>query len=332
VLDDAFRDLCSQAFADVHVLWYPRQALRRAHVWQGLRLFAGFLSQLRAFRADLAFNIEEDSLSSRLTQLSGARFRLGCSPTRHRFGYDHVLPIDYGAYHRWHSFEAVFAALGLADAAPEYINLHIDRADAVTIEKLHELCISARERLVAIHPAATKDYKKWPESAFSALCNLLIENGYSPLLLGAGDIDAARCTRIAKSVAGTEFARVHNLCNRLSLAELAGLFLLCDGIVGNDSGPSHLASAQGLPGVVIFGPSDPSIWGPLGVDSRVMRRVDQCDPRCSRRACFADYRCLQSIKPGEVLNALLALAPERKPGHNFEQILEHTTEQHRETR
>ena len=32
--------------------------------------------------------------------------------------------------------------------------------------------------------------------------------------------------------------------------------------VGNDSGPAHMAAAFGLPVVVIFGPSDPAIWGP----------------------------------------------------------------------
>ena len=84
--------------------------------------------------------------------------------------------------------------------------------------------------------------------------------------------------------------------------------------VGNDSGPSHLASAQGLPGVVIFGPSDPSIWGPLGPRTRVLRKVDQCDPRCSRRACFATYRCLHAVRPQEVLDTLLAQLADQQTG------------------
>lgn len=315
MLDDSFRGLCGAAFADIRVLWYPRQALRRANLWRRTRLFLGFLRQLRGFRADVAFNIEEDSLSSRLTQLSGARFRLGCSPARHRFGYHKVLPIDYGASHRWYSYRAVFAALGMADESVSgYINLNINQIDANLIETLHELGVDARERLVAIHPAATKDYKKWPEPAFKELCNLLINRGYSPVLLGAGSVDAGRCAGIASAVPASGSARLHNLCNRLSLAELAGLFRLCRGIVGNDSGPSHLASAQGLPGVVIFGPSDPSIWGPLGPHTRVLRKVDQCDPRCSRRACFADYRCLHAIQPQEVLDTLLAELPDEPAG------------------
>lgn len=322
VLDASFRDLCAETFANVSVLWYPRQDLRRAGPWRRLRLFADFMRKLRAYRPDLAFNLEEDSLSSRLTQLSGATCRLGCSPARHRFGYEHVLPIDHGARHRWHGFQAVFTALGMpAEDRPCYINLHVDQLDKELLQKFHELDVGIDERLIAIHPAATKDYKKWPESSFSELCKLLIEKGYSPALLGAGAEDASRCARISNAVAASGSgqvptreaipthgpARLHNLCNQLSLAELAGLFRLCAGIVGNDSGPSHLAAAQGVPGVVVFGPSDPSIWGPLGTRSRVMRKVHQCDPRCSRRACFADYRCLGAISPQEVLDTLLAL-------------------------
>jgi ADP-heptose:LPS heptosyltransferase len=40
--------------------------------------------------------------------------------------------------------------------------------------------------------------------------------------------------------------------------------------VGNDSGPAHMAAAFGLPVVVLFGPSNPAIWGPWQTTSVVM--------------------------------------------------------------
>jgi ADP-heptose:LPS heptosyltransferase len=306
VLDESFRELCSQAFAEVRVLWYPRQAIRRARFPQKLKVFMTFWSRVREFRADLAFNIEEDSLASRLTQLSGAAYRLGCSPARHRFGYERVLPISYGGRHRWHSFQDVFSVLGLPERPPSYMNLHITQASKQLTQKLAELGLRADTSLVAIHPAATKDYKKWPETAFIELCNILITKGFSPVLLGAGADEWQRCDRIQRFVTNVSLGKVHNLCDRLSLAELAAFFRLCTGIAGNDSGPSHLASAQGLPGVVIFGPSEPNIWGPLGSRSQVLRKAEQCDPRCSRRACFAEYRCLKAITPEEAFEALSA--------------------------
>jgi heptosyltransferase-3 len=41
--------------------------------------------------------------------------------------------------------------------------------------------------------------------------------------------------------------------------------------VGNDSGPAHMAAAFGLPTVVLFGPSDPEIWGPWRTAGQVVR-------------------------------------------------------------
>lgn len=337
VLDDAFAELCADAFhgtastettavikasAITRVLYYPRRDLAKAGYLKRIGLFLAFINKLIAFHADLAFNIEEDTTTSRLTQLSGARFRLGCSPARHGVGYQYVLPIDYAKrpperLHRWYSYQEVFAAAGLKTAQPAYMSLRINKVDESLLKKLDEIGLGVRRGygiakyrtclpLVAIHPGATKKYKQWPQSAFSDLCNMLIKKGYFPCLLGAGADDARRCGAIQAAVGKTNSPRLFNLCNQLSLRELACFFLLCKGIVGNDSGPFHLAAAQGLPGVVIFGPSDAGIWGPLSARCRVMQRQDLCDPRCSRRACHADYRCLREIRPAAVLDALLS--------------------------
>ena len=46
------------------------------------------------------------------------------------------------------------------------------------------------------------------------------------------------------------------------LREVQKLIATAAIFVGNDSGPAHIAAAFGVPTVVIFGPSDPAIWGP----------------------------------------------------------------------
>jgi ADP-heptose:LPS heptosyltransferase len=47
--------------------------------------------------------------------------------------------------------------------------------------------------------------------------------------------------------------------------------------VGNDSGPAHMAAAFGLPVVVLFGPSNPAIWGPWKTESEVVVAADGLD-------------------------------------------------------
>ena len=55
------------------------------------------------------------------------------------------------------------------------------------------------------------------------------------------------------------------------LAEIDDLLATASLFVGNDSGPAHMAAAFGLPVVVIFGESDPAIWGPWRTASEVVR-------------------------------------------------------------
>lgn len=72
--------------------------------------------------------------------------------------------------------------------------------------------------------------------------------------------------------------------------------------IGLDSGISHLASYTGIPSVVIYGPTDPVVWKPIG------RRVFQfslgfeCSP-CFPNVC-SSRPCLDS---GELFKGLLPL-------------------------
>jgi heptosyltransferase III len=54
------------------------------------------------------------------------------------------------------------------------------------------------------------------------------------------------------------------------LAQIKTLLAGASLFVGNDSGPAHMAAAFGMPVVVIFGNSNPDIWGPWRTASEVV--------------------------------------------------------------
>src|SRR5215471_4412379 len=56
----------------------------------------------------------------------------------------------------------------------------------------------------------------------------------------------------------------------LSLPELMSEISRCSAFVGNDSGITHLAAYIGCPTTVLFGPTDPRVWGSLGRRARVL--------------------------------------------------------------
>jgi heptosyltransferase-3 len=59
-----------------------------------------------------------------------------------------------------------------------------------------------------------------------------------------------------------------------SLPDLCQALNECTVFVGHDTGVTHLAAAVGTPTVVMFGPTNSSVWAPLGKHVTVIRSPD----------------------------------------------------------
>lgn len=74
-------------------------------------------------------------------------------------------------------------------------------------------------------------------------------------------------------------------------------------VVGIDSGPMHLASALGKPGVAIFGPTDPARHGPYGDSMKVLRSASAAT---SYKRMPEIQESMREISADQVLSALKA--------------------------
>ena len=108
--------------------------------------------------------------------------------------------------------------------------------------------------LVAIFPGSGSPAKNWPLDRFVMLAKKLSESASVVFILGPAES------------AMEETVRESNLpaLKDLELGTVVGIARLARCFVGNDSGVSHLAAAADASGVVIFGPTDPKRWRPLG--------------------------------------------------------------------
>ena len=110
---------------------------------------------------------------------------------------------------------------------------------------------------VVLHPGAGSPAKVWP--GFGALARRLRATG-QPVVVVAGPADSVPVAQAIEGggLADTVVARDWPLRRLAALLEAARAF------VGNDSGLSHLAAAVGCQSLVLFGPTDPVVWTPLG--------------------------------------------------------------------
>lgn len=184
------------------------------------------------------------------------------------------------------------------DARLEFPILAGDRAEANALLG----GITEDKPIIGIHAGAKAPARRWSAERFAALADALIERFDATILLTGSAADG----EITRAVGGYMRHAPVDLSGRTSLGGLAAVIERMHLLIGNDSGPAHLAEAVGTPSITLFGPTDPRRWAPLDQKShRIMRRPVACSP-CAYATCPIDHRCLSRITP----EAVLALASE----------------------
>ena len=119
---------------------------------------------------------------------------------------------------------------------------------------------------IAIHPGSGSPTKCWPIDSYLELINQLHDAGHRcRILVGEVELERWPADQIHRLHAADE--TVHPATYVDLLMELSA----CSAFVGNDSGPGHLAGIIGLPSVILFGPTDPVVWKPMGPRVRTLR-------------------------------------------------------------
>ncbi|MBO4490943.1 MAG: lipopolysaccharide heptosyltransferase II [Lentisphaeria bacterium] len=154
--------------------------------------------------------------------------------------------------------------------------------------------------------AAYGDAKRWAASDFRETAKWWTDRGGLTVSLGAAkELDAAR-----EAVSGLPEDRAFCLAGETSLTDLIHLFRRADFCLANDSGLMHLAAAAGLPGIAVFGSTDPAATSPLSPMWSVLYRKQECAP-CFRRICPDGTRkCLKAVTP-ELVKETLRVRCER---------------------
>jgi ADP-heptose:LPS heptosyltransferase len=199
------------------------------------------LGALRWFRASLCLNLHGGTRSAWLTAASGARWRAGFAHFRQAFAYNVRIPRAQeilGVERTVHTAEHLASAMF-------YLGVPVGE---VPRAKLVAGQVNACPTGV-IHPVAATAEKTWSAEGFRVVAEHLRGSGIEPVFIGAAGDDLSAFSDF-RTVQGAPLSDVKLLLAASSL------------FIGNDSGPAHMAAAFGLPVVVIFGKSNPAIWGP----------------------------------------------------------------------
>lgn len=263
-----------------------------------------FISTLRAGRFDVALDMQGLFRSGTFARLSGAPVRIGFRSAREgaRLFYTERVNTPAQPVHARDRYDALTAALGCVKPARE--DLDVSRAERQGARELLARDGYEGEKLVAVCPGARWESKRYaPERFAQVLDDLALQGAIRPVIVGSPDM-AAPC---AATVQACTKARPINLCGQTGLRELAALLDLSDLLVTCDSGPMHIAAAQGTPVVAVLGPTDPRRTGPYGQLENVISGQCELMP-CLKRACpgLGD-KCMKDLPAARVAEKARAL-------------------------
>jgi ADP-heptose:LPS heptosyltransferase len=161
------------------------------------------------------------------------------------------------------SFEGNESAVGMPLIRPTQADILRGK------EILAENGIMPMRKPVVIHPGSGGAHKCWHLDNFLAIAKMLEKEGAESVFL----LGPAEMKRFGESTI-RYIRELGNLLTDLPLSDVLAVLSCSRAFLGNDSGITHLAAALGIRTVVVFGPTEPAIYGPLGPAVTILRSYE----------------------------------------------------------
>jgi len=217
-----------------------------------------FFAHMRAERFDLAVQLQGGGRHSNpFVRRLAARVTAG-SRALDAPPLDRTLP--YTRYqHEIHRFLEV---AGLVGATPVTLEPRLQVTAADRAETAAALAEDDRP-LVVLHPGANDPRRRWPVERLAVVGSELARKGARLAVVGTAADQPLADRLLADRLLATLDGEAADLTGRLRLGGLAGLLERATLLVGNDSGPRHLAAAVGTATVAVYWCVSLGSYGPL---------------------------------------------------------------------
>jgi heptosyltransferase-1 len=274
------------------VLW-PRQEWQ--DLWREKRIFAllravmAFRQKLRERNYDLVIDAQGLVKSAFLSWLTGSPQRIGFK-SKEPNGVFLTQRFDKSITPRISSeYLALADTLGWDTSNFEMV-LGLSELD-----NKRSIDIAPQEAYVVIAPFTTRPQKHWTHAHWRALIEQLVDAGHRVACLG-GPADREEATALLEGLT------VMNWVGAYPLGVSAGLVKQSSGVIGVDTGLTHMGIAAGVPTVALFGSTCPYLE--TGRDNvRVIYHGLECAPCRRSPTCGGRFDCMVGITAEEALSA-----------------------------
>jgi len=284
-------------------------------ILEGIYKFFNLLYRIKKEHFDISLDFSSEDRYSLIIKLLGIKRRVGFNyKKRGRYLTDKVDTEGYSSKHVVEYYLDLLKPLGIKPKRHN-LALHVSNtADLKSGNILSRYGISDKDLIIGIAPGAGASWgkdaaiKHWPAIRFAQLADTIISDfGAKVLILG----DESE-KPIADIIVNTMQNKAIDLTGKTTLEELIAIISKLRILIANDGGPLHMAVAEGINTVSIFGPVDDLVYGPYPPDENhlVVKKDLSCRP-CYRDfkmpQCDREKECLKSISTEEVLTCVRRL-------------------------
>jgi len=125
--------------------------------------------------------------------------------------------------------------------------------------------LETRSPVFVIHPGSGGKNKCWKSEGFQRVAHWWQKERKGRILVILGPAEEQEIKH---------WQSIGDVAAQLSIWQVAALLSRAGLYLGNDSGVSHVAGAVGTRGVVLFGPTQPQQWRPLGGSLLVLKNIE----------------------------------------------------------
>jgi heptosyltransferase-2 len=274
-------------------------------LFRSMGTLARIIFNLRNEGFDLAVLFQNAFEAAFLTSMGGVRYTIGYNTDGRGFLLTHKVIRD----ERIVKVHQVDYYLGLIEAMGWQVegrepSLFLDEKDIESTSLLlSSYGITDHHFIVGLNPGATYgSAKRWPEERFATIGDWAAERWNATVILFGSSSEREIGLRVSRSMRHSPI----NLCGLSTLGQAMALIKRCGFFVTNDSGLMHIAAAFHVPLVALFGPTNHITTRPTSGNAAIVRHAFDCSP-CLKETCPLDHRCMLSIEPDEVWDAMESL-------------------------
>ena len=205
--------------------------------------------------------------SARITGFSN-RFRsllysdkIPFNPEKHAVLNNMELARQAGAYYKLEKLEKIETSNNDKKFAEKFLRNH----------GINE----KKELVIGICPASgeTVVERRWPKEKFAELADRLVDKYKASIIFIGSENEKLLINNVQALMKNKSFDS-----SGIKLGQSIALIDKCKLFISNDTGPMHIAAAQGIKTIGLFGPETPVIFGPFGKDNIAIYKNHQQGP------------------------------------------------------